>query len=324
MSFFFFFFFEDYLLLGCFGTTRGGLWTTKTTRYLSLPPFGCLRSPPFTERSNFTLALYGGKWRNQRWRGCARVRRRAASCAASYSRSKNISLEDAAAGGAASCASKNCRGSCYAGQAMRLRSDQQRTTSNSFFFFNALLLTRNGHISTKLYWFVHRSAWGNVEQPATQAKPCGFVQTSAQPAAQLFNLYLNPSIFLSKIFVEKIENQENRFLAVVRTLGNQHTEDATAEILWIFKIVLLCFFFKMTGPPPKCSKCYHKNKYYAFKTYRTNFFFYMATRKYNFTSIFFTFFSDSLIFLKINQTYRALGLITEKASAGAGFPKLFG
>ena len=141
------------------------------------------------------------------------------------------------------------------------------------FFFNALLLTRNGHVSTKLYWFVHRSAWGNVEQPATQAKPCGFVQTSAQPAAQLFNLYLNPSIFLSKIFVEKIENQENRFLAVVRTLGNQHTEDATAEILWIFKIVLLCFFFKMTGPPPKCSKCYHKNKYYAFKTYRTNFFF---------------------------------------------------
>ena len=133
-SFVFFSFFEDYLLLGCFGTTRGGLWTTKTTRYLSLPPFGCLRSPPFTERSNFTLALYGGKWRNQRWRGCARVRRRAASCAASYSRSKNISLEDAAAGGAASCASKNYRGSCYAGQAMRLRSDQQRTTSNSFFF----------------------------------------------------------------------------------------------------------------------------------------------------------------------------------------------
>ena len=60
------------------------------------------------------------------------------------------------------------------------------------------------------------------------------------------------------------------------------------------------------------------------KRIERTFFFYMATRKYNFTSIFFTFFSDSLIFLKINQTYRALGLITEKASAGAGFPKLFG
>ena len=192
------------------------------------------------------------------------------------------------------------------------------------FFLNALLLTRNGHVSTKLYWFVHRSAWGNVEQPATQAKPCGFVQTSAQPAAQLFNLYLNPSIFLSKIFVEKIENQKNRFLAVVRTLGNQHTEDATAEILWIFKIVLLCFFFKMTGPPPKCSKCYHKNKYYAFKTYRTNFFFTWLRENITLRLFSSLFFSDSLIFLKINQTYRALGLITEKASAGAGFPKLFG
>ena len=170
---------------------------------------------------------------------------------------------------------------------------------------------------------MHRSAWGNVEQPATQAKPCGFVQTSAQPAAQLFNLYLNPSIFLSKIFVEKIENQENRFLAVVRTLGNQHTEDATAEILWIFKIVLLCFFSKWRDLLLNVPNVIIKTNTMLSKRIE-RIFFNMATKKYNFTSIFFTFLSDSLIFLKINQTYRALGLITEKASAGAGFPKLFG
>ena len=46
---------------------------------------------------------------------------------------RNISLEDAAAGGTASCASQNRRASCYAGQVMRLRSGQQRTTSSSTF-----------------------------------------------------------------------------------------------------------------------------------------------------------------------------------------------